>query len=139
MINKIIKGITDAIFTEFGDECEINTESVEQGLTSPCFFVSCINPSDDSVVGSRRLLSHLYKVQYFAKGPKINREINDVFDRMTNCLRMITVDGCRINATNATVNVSDGVMTYMVHFNMHVIEAEDYELMQELNLKGEIR
>ena len=39
MINSIIEGISIAINTEFEDVYTIYTESVEQGLKEPCFFI----------------------------------------------------------------------------------------------------
>ena len=40
MINKIIDGICAVINLEFGDEYEIYTESIEQGLEEPCFLLT---------------------------------------------------------------------------------------------------
>lgn len=37
MINKVIDGISKAINEEFGDEYNIYTEEIEQGLKEPCF------------------------------------------------------------------------------------------------------
>ena len=47
MINKIIDGISVAINAEFGDDYEIYTESVEQGLNEPCFSILCLNPTNE--------------------------------------------------------------------------------------------
>lgn len=44
MINSIIASISISLNAEFGDEYTTYTESVEQGLKEPCFFLSCINP-----------------------------------------------------------------------------------------------
>lgn len=44
MINSIIEGISISLNAEFGDNYTTYTESVEQGLKEPCFFVFCINP-----------------------------------------------------------------------------------------------
>ena len=44
MINSIIEGISISLNAEFGDDYTTYTESVEQGLNEPCFFLFCINP-----------------------------------------------------------------------------------------------
>lgn len=36
MIDKIIDAISTTIYAEFGDDYEIYTESIEQGLKEPC-------------------------------------------------------------------------------------------------------
>ena len=46
MINSIIESISISLNAEFGDEYTTYTESVEQGLNEPCFFVFCINPTN---------------------------------------------------------------------------------------------
>ena len=45
MIEKIIDGICLAISSNFGDDVEIYTESIEQGLTDGSFAVVCVNPT----------------------------------------------------------------------------------------------
>ena len=39
MVNKIVDGIVQAISAAYGEEYEIYTENVEQGLTEPCFLI----------------------------------------------------------------------------------------------------
>ena len=53
MINSIIEGISIAINTEFGERYTIYTESVEQGLKEPCFFISCLNPTSKVFLGEQ--------------------------------------------------------------------------------------
>ena len=44
MINKIIDGISIALNAEFGNDYEIYTDNIEQGLKEPCFSIVCLNP-----------------------------------------------------------------------------------------------
>lgn len=53
MVNKIVDGIVQAISAAYGEEYEIYTENVEQGLTEPCFLIECINPSFEQFLGRR--------------------------------------------------------------------------------------
>ena len=53
MINSIIEGISISLNAEFGDNYTTYTESVEQGLKEPCFFVFCINPTNRVFLGKR--------------------------------------------------------------------------------------
>ena len=52
MINSIIESISISLNAEFSDEYTTYTESVEQGLNEPCFFVFCINPQTGYFLGS---------------------------------------------------------------------------------------
>ena len=42
MINDILKGVAEAVKNEFGDEYGIYTNTAEQGLNEPCFFISVL-------------------------------------------------------------------------------------------------
>ena len=53
MINSIIRAISVSLNNEFGDNYTIYTETVEQGLKEPCFFISCINPTNNLFLGKR--------------------------------------------------------------------------------------
>ena len=43
-VNMIIEAIAAALNGEFGEEYTVYAEDVKQGLSEPCFFISCINP-----------------------------------------------------------------------------------------------
>ena len=65
MINSIIESISISLNAEFGDEYTTYTESVEQGLNEPCFFVFCINPTDRLFLGKRYFRENQFCLQYF--------------------------------------------------------------------------
>ena len=52
MINAIIEAISVALNGEFGDSYEIHMEEIEQGLEEPCFFIFCLNPTNDLFLGN---------------------------------------------------------------------------------------
>ncbi len=47
MINKIVDGISKAINKEFGNNYEIYTDGVEQGLNEPCFSIVSLKPTNN--------------------------------------------------------------------------------------------
>ena len=55
MINSLTEGISMALNKEFGDDCTVFAEPVEQGLKEPCFFVFCISPVSRPFMGKRYL------------------------------------------------------------------------------------
>lgn len=65
MINSLTEGISMALNKEFGDDCTVFAEPVEQGLKEPCFFVFCISPVSRPFMGKRYLRTHKMCVQYF--------------------------------------------------------------------------
>ena len=91
MINTVIDGISLAINAEFGDTYKIHTESVEQGLTAPCFVIFCINPKISKLIGVNHYRrTNSFVVHYFPSSDEKRRECMDVLDRLYNCLELIS-------------------------------------------------
>ena len=87
MISSIIKGISVAINTEFGDGYTIYTESIEQGLKEPCFFISCLNPTNKVFFGERYFRTNQMCIQYIPTKTRVEKEeCNSVVEMLFNCL-----------------------------------------------------
>ena len=139
MINSIIEGITNAIYREFGNNYEIYTEEVEQGLQEPCFFVYCINPQNRIFLGRRRVITDQLAIQYIAKGPDKKKEINDVFDRLNSAIEFIQVENIRLMVMDVTTNIGDGVLTVNPTYKFFVNEKESGDVMEEQKINQEVK
>ena len=62
----------------FGDDYEIYTESVEQGLNEPCFSILCLNPTNEQFLGRRYFRKNQFCIHYFPKGEEKNKEIMSI-------------------------------------------------------------
>ena len=127
MINKIIDGISVAINSEFGDPYEIYTESVEQGLIEPCFSILCLNPTINQVLGKRYFRRNQFCIHYFPGSDEKQSECNAVNERLMNALEIITVDGDLCRGIDMHCEVSDGVLSFFVNYDMYVYKKEDAE------------
>ena len=136
MIRKIIDGITEALYEEFGENVNIYVDDISQGLEEPCFFVQLINASNQIFCGKRRRLVNQFSVQYYAKNPNDRLECVDVFERMNDCLEYISVDGAPMGVTDMQLaDISDGVMTVTMNYNLYGFrKEEDGEKMEQLYL-----
>lgn len=136
MINDFISAVCIAINTEFGDSYEIYTETIEQGLQEPCFFVQCINPSISKEMTNRKLNSLLFMVQYF---PESNTdayaEINDVIERLYSCLASIDYKGVTVEGSDIDKNVNDKVLNFNITYDFHTVITSDDEKMESYTMK----
>lgn len=94
MINSIIESISISLNAEFGDEYTTYTESVEQGLNEPCFFVFCINPTNRVFLGKRYFRENQFCIQYFpADKDRAKEECNAVAERLFHALNISPLPG----------------------------------------------
>ena len=120
MINKIIDGISVAIHSEFGDPYEIYTESIEQGLTEPCFSIFCLNPTIEQFLGKRYFRTNQFCVHYFPSSAEKRSECQSIMERLIGALEIITVDGDQCRGTSMYGEIVDGVLSFFVNYDMFV-------------------
>ena len=134
MINSIIEAISISLYAEFGDDYAVYTESVEQGLKEPCFFVFCQNPTNRLFIGKRYFRENQFCLQYFpADKDRAKEECNAVAERLYSCLEYITVTGDLVRGTKMNVEVVDGVLNFFVNYDLFVYKAEPFDAMEEIS------
>lgn len=91
MVNSIIDGISIKLNTLFGDNYEIYSENIEQGLKTPCFFILLLNPMSTLKLGNRQLREYNFDIHYFPHSYSKNQEINEVIETLIDGLEYITL------------------------------------------------
>lgn len=142
MINSIIKEISVSLNKEFGDEYTNYIEEVKQGLKEPCFFISCISPTNKLFVGKRYYRRNQFCIQYFPKNNNRKKEeCNNVAERLFLCLELINIAGDTVRGTDMKCEIVDGVLNFFINYNLYVYKnTENLPVMEELKedvaLKG---
>lgn len=131
MINKIVDNISKALNQEFGDEYEIYQNNVMQGLDEPCFFIAVLEPSKDQLLQNRFLQRNPFDVHYFPKRWDDNREMQEVAERMLDCLEWIIPEE-PIHGTEIRWQIEDGVLHFFVSYNVVRNRMIQKDLMQEI-------
>ena len=139
MISDIITGITDAIYSEFGDDYEIHKERVEQGLVEPCFFVMLVNPTNERFLSNRRYLTNKFSIQYFPSTSTPKIECAEVFERLVIALDRIKVSDDLLNGTEFEMSINDDVMTVLVNYNLFTVTTDDTETMLTLETESQVK
>lgn len=133
MINEIVSAISNAIYLEFGDEYEIYTEDVKQGLKEPCFSISCINPSIKQFFDKKYKTTNLFNILYFPKNEEIENEINNVRERLFNCLEYINGENYVLRGTNMNTQTVDGVLNFFVNYDFFIKKQIESDSMENFN------
>lgn len=140
MINRIIDAIAASIFEEFGDGYTIYDENVEQGLKEPCFFITCVNPTNDLFIGKRYFRRNQFCIDYIPATDNRKRECNAVADRLYSCLERIWID--KVDSTRGTkmnYEVVDGVLHFFVNYNMFVYKIVENAPMEDLKHTTDVK
>jgi hypothetical protein len=116
-------------------------EEIKQGLEEPCFYVSCINPTTDLFLGKRYFRQNQFVIQYFPESQDYQAECNNVAERMTWCLEIVSADGVRIRGTKMKHETIGGVLHFFVNYDCFVYRIEEVTAMGSLddiqiNVKG---
>ena len=117
MIERIISGILEALHEEFGEGYRLYTETVEQGLQEPCFFIFCINPNIRLFRGRRYQNTNQFSIQYLSDKDEAMTDCNRIAERLFSCLELIPVAGDLLRGTNMEANIVDNVLTYTVNYD----------------------
>jgi hypothetical protein len=148
MINKIIDGICEKLNESFGDGYEIYTELKNQGLKEPCFSVMCVNPINNQVIGNRYFRNNLFSILYFPASKEPKAECNTVLEKLYLALEIIkiketlpdeSIKESLVRGTNMRGELVDGVLNFLVNFNLFVYKVEDADLMEEVIQKSDLR
>ena len=134
MINSIIEAISVSLNAEFGDAYEIHMEEIRQGLKEPCFFISCLNPTNNVFLGKRYERTNQFCIQYFPQTLQKQRECADVAERMYDCLEYIIIDGDEkpIMGTKMNHQVVDDVLNFFVNYDFFTVKTEEQVAMEDM-------
>ena len=135
MINTIIESISIALNAAFGDRYKLHMEEVEQDLEEPCFFISCINPTNKLFMGKRYFRRNQFCIQYFSEDEAHkNKECNMVAERLLMCLEYLDVCGDLVMGTKMRYEVVDGILHFFVNYDLFVYKvAESVPVMDEIS------
>ena len=123
MINKIIDSVALAIHGEFGD-VDIYTDSVEQGLEYPCFFVFCVEPTISIDLGTRYARTNKFMIHYMTND---SMERYNAMERLFKALEIIDVEGKLFRGTEMSASFSDDVLNFSVNYDLFVYESTNTE------------
>lgn len=131
-IRAITSAVSTAVYNAFGDEYEIYTDRVTQGLHEPCFLISCLSGTRSVDLGRRYARTAQFSVQYFPKVEGDSAEVNSAFEKLLEALETIEADGCLLHGKDITGTPHDGMLTVTVSYDGFVLREEEQTEMQSV-------
>lgn len=141
MINSIIEAVSISLNEEFGDGHAVHMEEIMQDLETPCFFIQCLNPACELFSGRRYFRSNQFCIQYFPESSEIQRESNDVAERMMQCLEYITIRGedRPVRGTKMKYEIIDGVLNFFVNYDFFICKTGQQTCMESLESDTDVK
>lgn len=143
MTSGIIDGVCKRLSEEFGENYKIYTESVEQGFTEPCFFVSATSVEMTKMLGNIERGRYNRKqgvnvVFYPKQGDDVRNEVYSAAERVMDVLEYIEFDGLTRGSEIACEFVGDSPdifasVNVMYEFTVYKQSGEDTALMETLS------
>lgn len=141
MVNDIKNAISIKLNQVYGDDYEIYSKDVEQGLQEPCFFIKTLNPSRKQLIGNRYYLEVSYDIHYFPVVKGDNDELDEVGSSLFNNLEYITmVNGDQLRGTKMNYEKYDEVLHFFVTYGIFVKrDITSEEPMEEIIYTGGVK
>lgn len=134
MIEKIIDGISNKLFSSF-DDVEIYADStVKQGLNEPCFFIAGLEVSQKRYIGNRWFRNYPFVISYFSDKKDKLIDCNKMGDKLLSVLEYIELqDGSLLQATGMSYNVIDDVLHFNLSYGTFVHKEKDTSKMDNMH------
>ena len=141
MINSIIESISITLSSEFGDKYKIHREEKRQGLKEPCFFIQCLNPTEELFFWKRYFRKNQFCIQYFPENKLHGKEeCYAVGERLFSCLEYLDVGGDLVMGTKRKYEVVDGILHFFVNYDLFVYKvAEPVPFMEEVSSETHVK
>lgn len=137
MLNEIIKGISMALNTAFGDGYKVYQNDVKQGLKEPCFLVAVLKPELSPLIGRRFLMREPLDIHYFPADPRNHAEMITVAETLLETLEVINLpNGEPIRGTSMNYEIVDDVLHFFVNYNHTLIRPKEEITMETLDIEA---
>ena len=135
----IIRGIAAKLRGVYPEDFyAIYTESVQQDLFRPCFFILLKSEERKNELGRRFRQKYRFNIIYYPSGNGgDNEEFIAVGQTLGHELRIIKAKGDLIRGKAVSCKADGGRLVFDIEYTLHLIEeAEEYEKMQEVSVYG---
>lgn len=141
MINSIIESISITLNAEFGNKYKIHREAKKQGLIEPCFFIQCLNPTENLFFWKRYFRQNQFCIQYFPEDKlQGNQECYAVAERLFSCLEYLDVSGDLVMGTKMKYEVTDGILHFFVNYDCFVYKVGgSLPMMEEVSSETHVK
>lgn len=129
-------GIADKLTAAYPD-VPVSVESIQQGFTEPCFFISMIAVNTELDMNNRYRRNYLMNIKYFPSvSQNSNQEIEAVEESLYQILEYIEVDGDLVRGFDMSAEKADGVLVFVIRYPIRTYMPKEKPIMKELSINA---
>ena len=117
MVEDVISAVSNALYSEFGNDYRIYADNIEQNLVRPCFFINVVRPAVLSGSIGRDKMSVPLVIQYFPSTLGKRLECYKVSDRMFRCLKYPEFNNVVYRGTDLKYDINDDKLNFYVQYD----------------------
>ncbi len=136
MIRLLVESISIALNRAFGEGYTVYDDSVEQGLQEPCFFIQCLESTNNRYRGKRYYRTHQFCIQYFPRDTISPRpECETVANQLYDALECLTLhdDQTQLWGKKMRHEIQDGILNFFVNYDLFVLKETETPFMETLD------
>lgn len=139
-LNDILDAISIRLNEVFGKTYTIYTNNIEQGFSTPCFFIKILPESRSKKLGNRYYNETSFVIHVFLENATVE-ELNDISETLYQTLEVITlVSGDMIRGNNMKKEINDDVLEFFIDYNYFTYkEVEKVDAMETIEVNGEVK
>lgn len=124
-----------AIREKYDETYSIYTETVEQDLQKSCFFIMCLNSTDEEKAGTRHCRTYPCIINYFPTSEdKAMQECLSVMDDLYQLLKIINTDIKKFRSKEMKAEIEEGVLKFQVTYSGFILAKKEEPLMEALEV-----
>lgn len=123
MVNKLLNGVSNQLYDQFGADYKYYVENVEQNLTKPCFTIDCVLPLQRS--RSRWLYDRTVPIviHYFSSDKEnTKKDCYEKAELIVETLEYVPLDGALLRGENISWQMVEDVLQVFVTYEFTTIK-----------------
>lgn len=134
--------IAQRLSETFGEGYAIYTESVEQNMQEPCFFILFLEGIEKQIIRDRYKKIYALDIHFFpAPGLHENEDIDMIAEVLCDALLWIGIlPGKLVKGRNTHYQNIDGVLHFFIEYTIFVLkETQENDVMEQLDIKESLK
>lgn len=126
MVNKLLNAVTKQLGTTFGSDYRYYVENVEQNLTTPCFTIDTLLPTERSkspVLYDRTIP---LVIHYFSDSKtNLKKDCYSMAERAVDCLEYLPFENTLLRGEDISWQIVDDVLQIFITYRFTTVRVEE--------------